>query len=156
MDSGLVAWLQVLVSFPMAMNSFGCVSSFALFQSHWQLTLSRSSLDIAWVGSLYFFLVYFLGTVSGPLMDAEHFRLITVIGTACQVVGVFATSGISQYWQLILAQGIVQGIRNGLIFTPCITLVSTYFAKRRGFAFAPTGRIGFPFVCESDFDTSLW
>ena len=146
----------------MAMNSFGYVSSFVLFQSHWQLTLSRSSLDIAWVGSLSLFLVYFLGTVSGLLMDAGLFRLITVVGSVCQVLGVFATSGISQYWQLILAQGIVQGIGNGLIFTPCIALVSTYFAKRRGLALAltacgaPTGGIVFPIVGESELrDTSL-
>jgi MFS family permease len=99
-------------------------------------------------------LLYFLDTVSGPLIDTGLFRLLIVIGSACQVLGVFTTSGISQYWQLILAQGIVQGIGNGLYFTPCIAVVSTYFAKRGVLAMAftacgaPAGGIVFPIVSE--------
>jgi MFS family permease len=138
MDTGLLAWTQVFVSFLMAMNSFGYVSSFALFQSHWETVLSKPALEISWVGSLSLFLIYFMGSVSGPLMDGGHFRLLIVLGLACQILGVFATSGIEQYWQLLLAQGLVQGVGNGLLFTPCITLVSTYFVKRRGLALALT------------------
>ncbi|KAL5119263.1 hypothetical protein ACEQ8H_002750 [Pleosporales sp. CAS-2024a] len=155
MDGGITAWVQVFVSFLMAMNSFGYVSSFGLFQSHWETSLgNKSSLDISWVGSLSLFLIYFLGSVSGPLMDAGYFRLMVVVGCACQILGAFATSAVAQYWQLILAQGVVQGFGNGLLFTPCIALVSTYFAKRRGLALAltacgaPVGGIVFPVIAR--------
>jgi len=40
----------------------------------------------------------------------------------------------TQYWQLFLAQGICCGLGNGFLFCPAVTLVSTYFDKKRGVA----------------------
>ena len=40
----------------------------------------------------------------------------------------------SKYWQLLLTQGILNGIGCGLFFTPCMGLMATYFSKRRAFA----------------------
>ncbi|KAL0263385.1 hypothetical protein SLS55_002365 [Diplodia seriata] len=152
LNGGFVAWSQVLVSHLLVVNGFGYFSSFGLFQSHWMSFLDKSASDISWVGSLSLFLLFFLGTLSGPAMDGGHFRSILFIGCGFQLLGVFTTSAISQYWQLILAQGIVQGIGNGLLFTPCIALVSTYFTERRAFALslaacgAPIGGIVFPII----------
>lgn len=41
------------------------------------------------------------------------------------------TSLSTEYWQLFLAQGICQGIGNGLLFCPAIAVVSTYFSSRK-------------------------
>ncbi|KAH7052138.1 MFS monocarboxylate transporter-like protein [Macrophomina phaseolina] len=152
LNGGFLAWSQVLVSFLLVVNGFGYFSSFGLFQSHWMSFLDKSASDISWVGSLSLFLLFFLGTFSGPAMDGGHFRSIVVVGCGFQLLGVFTTSAITQYWQLILAQGIVQGIGNGLLFTPCVALVSTYFTERRAFALslaacgAPIGGIVFPII----------
>ena len=50
------------------------------------------------------------------------------------VFGVFMTSISTQFWHLVLAQGICQGLGNGLLFCPMIALISTYFKKNRAFA----------------------
>lgn len=152
LNGGFIAWSQVFVSFLLVFNGFGYFSSFGLFQSHWTETLQSTQSDIAWVGSISLFLLFFLGTISGPLMDRGHFRSIIALGCAFQILGVFSTSVVYQYWQLILAQGIVQGIGNGMLFTPCVALVSVYFNKNRAFALslaacgAPIGGIVFPLV----------
>ncbi|KAI1323439.1 MFS monocarboxylate transporter-like protein [Xylariaceae sp. FL0255] len=151
-EGRLTAWSQVFVSFLLVFNGFGYFSSFGLFESHWIEVLDASPADIAWVGSLSLFLLFFLGTLSGPLMDRGHFRSIVIVGCAAQLLGVFSTSAVSQYWQLILAQGVVQGIGNGLLFTPCVALVSVYFTKNRAFALslaacgAPIGGLTFPII----------
>lgn len=44
------------------------------------------------------------------------------------------TSLSTKYWQVFLAQGICQGIGNGMQFVPTVSLVSTYFDKNRSFA----------------------
>lgn len=44
------------------------------------------------------------------------------------------TSIASQYWQFILAQGIVVGLGAGMSFTSSITVVGTYFSTRRSTA----------------------
>lgn len=161
-ESSLLACSQILVSHLIVVNGFGYFSSFGIFQSHWIDTLGRSNSDISWVGSLSLFLLFFLGTLSGPIMDRGYLRHLLVAGCGFQILGVFTTSAVSQYWQLVLSQGIVQGIGNGLLFTPCIALVSTYFTKRRAFALslaacgAPVGGVVFPIVsyelCTSHHD----
>ncbi|CAG7927991.1 unnamed protein product [Penicillium olsonii] len=153
-ENSITAWTQVLVSHLLVMNGFGYFSSFGLFESHWVTYLGKSGSDISWVGSLSLFLLFFLGTLSGPLMDRGHLRLLLIFGCGFQLLGVFTTSAVSQYWQLVLSQGIVQGIGNGLLFTPCIALVSTYFSKRRAFALslaacgAPIGGVIFPLISQ--------
>ena len=44
------------------------------------------------------------------------------------------TSLVGDYWQLVLAQGVCQGFGNGLVFTPTVALLSTYFEKKRAVA----------------------
>ncbi|KAH7310170.1 MFS monocarboxylate transporter-like protein [Rhexocercosporidium sp. MPI-PUGE-AT-0058] len=150
--SRLTAWSQVFVAFLLVFNGFGYFSSFGLFESHWVEILHSSPSAIAWVGSLMIFLLFFLGIYSGPMMDAGHFRSLIICGLVFQIIGVFTTSLVKSYWQLILAQGIVQGIGNGFHFTPLVTLVSLYFDKNRAFALsvsacgAPIGGIVFPLI----------
>lgn len=70
-----------------------------------------------------------------------------------QILGTFVTASSGSYEQLIFLQGIVQGLGNGLLFTPAVALVATYFDKRRTVALgiaasgAPVGGIIFPLVC---------
>lgn len=151
-DGGLIAWTQVLVSHLLVMNGFGYISSFGLFESYWMAELDRSTAAISWVGSLQLFLLFFIGTLSGRAMDAGYFRTLLFVGCGMQILGTFTTSACTQYWQLILSQGLVQGIGNGLLFTPLVALVSTYFSRKRAVALAlaacgaPVGGIIFPIV----------
>ncbi|KAF3761911.1 hypothetical protein M406DRAFT_64984 [Cryphonectria parasitica EP155] len=151
---GQHAWSQVFVSFLLVLNGFGYFSSFGLFESHWVEVLHSTDSDVAWVGSLSLFLLFMLGSLSGPLMDRGHFRSIVIVGCSFQILGAFTTSAVTSYWQLILAQGLVQGIGNGLLFTPCVALVSLYFTKNRAFALslaacgAPIGGIIFPLMAQ--------
>ena len=151
-NGGLTAWTQVAVGHLLVFNGFGYISSFGIFQAYYATTLNRSASDISWVGSIQLFLLFLIGTLSGRAMDAGYFRSLIVSGCALQLLGVFATSWCTQYWQLFLAQGLVQGLGNGLLFTPTVVLVSTYFSTKRAFALgltacgAPTGGVVFPLV----------
>jgi MFS family permease len=40
------------------------------------------------------------------------------------------TSLTENYWQIILAQGVCTGLGNGLLLTPMMTLITTYFRRR--------------------------
>lgn len=48
------------------------------------------------------------------------------------------TSLSTTFWQLLLAQGLCTGLGNGLMFTPSLAVVSTYFKRRRALAFGIT------------------
>ena len=162
LDGGWICWSQTLVSHLLVVNGFGYLSSFALFESHWTSTVSKTASEVSWVGSLQLFLLFFIGTVSGRIMDAGYFRSLIYAGCALQLLGTFATSAVSRYWHLILAQGIANGLGNGLLFTPAVALVSTYFLKKRAFALsiaacgAPVGGVIFPIVSSSIIRNHEW
>jgi MFS family permease len=132
------------------MNTWGIVNSFGLFQTHYTSALGHPPSDISWIGSLQVFLLFFIGAFTGRLTDAGYFRHVFVLGVIFQIVGVFTASVATQYWQVVLAQGICMGLGNGLLFCPCISTVSTYFSKRRNIAIgmaacgSATGGLVFP------------
>jgi MFS family permease len=128
------------------MNSFGG------FQSHYVQSLSRSPSDIAWIGSIQMFCLFFVGTFAGRLTDAGYFRLVFAAGAALIVFGTLITSACTQYWQILLAQGLCVGIGNGCVFTPALAVLSTYFKKRQSIAIglaacgSATGGVIFPSI----------
>jgi MFS family permease len=40
----------------------------------------------------------------------------------------------TQYWELMLSQGVLVGIGNGCLFIPSFAVLPTYFKKRRAVA----------------------
>ncbi|KAJ5814266.1 uncharacterized protein N7503_001016 [Penicillium pulvis] len=154
-DGGLTAWLQVLCGHLIVFNVWGYINSYGIFESYYVTTLNRSSSDIAWVGSLEIFFVYFLGSFSGRATDAGYIRATLAAGLFMQLLGVFMTSLATSYWQLLLSQGVCQGIGDGLLFCPIVALMSTYFTKKRTIAIsisacgAATGGLVFPAIAQT-------
>ena len=153
-DGGWFAWSQVLAGHLTAFNAWGYVNSFGLFQAYYTTALQESPSAISWVGGIQIFLMMCIGIVSGRSTDAGHYRPMAIAGLSIQVLGVFMTSLITNYWQLILAQGVCQGIGSGLVFTSTMTIVSSYFAKRKALAVCgmssgtATGGIVFPLIAR--------
>jgi MFS family permease len=106
------------------------IISFGVFQTYYVSTLHQARSDIAWVGSIAVFLLFFMGIISGRLADAGYLRITTIIGAVLVVLGTFMTSLTSNYWQIILAQGLCTGLGNGLLLTPMMTLITIYFRER--------------------------
>ncbi|KAM7183818.1 riboflavin transporter MCH5 [Rhypophila sp. PSN 637] len=153
-DGGFQAWTQVFVGHLVLINGWGYLSSFGLFQSHYTSTLAATPSAISWIGSIQIFLVYLIGTFSGRALDAGHYHATMRLGCFLQVLGIFMTSISTQYWQLFLSQGICKGIGDGLVFCPAVSLVATYFSKKRSLAMActasggATGGIIFPLIAR--------
>ncbi|TVY85217.1 Aspyridones efflux protein apdF [Lachnellula suecica] len=149
-DRGLNAWSQVALCYLAVFNTWGYVNSFGIFQTHYTTTLELAPSTISWIGSLQIFLLFFLGTFSGRATDAGFFRPVFIIGTLFQLLGVFAQSGVTRYWQILLAQGICTGIGNGLVFCSSFAILSGYFLKSRALAIgiaaggSATGGVIFP------------
>ncbi|KAF4883257.1 Aspyridones efflux protein apdF [Colletotrichum fructicola] len=151
-DGGRWAWLCVLGTHLVVMNTWGVINSFGVFQSHYAQTLRRPPSDISWIGSIQIFLLFFIGTFTGRLTDAGLFRPVALVGSILVVLGSIATSFSTQYWQIFLSQGVCVGLGNGCLFCPTIALVSTYFQKRRSLAIgftacgSTTGGVLFPAI----------
>ena len=80
------------------------------------------------------FLAFFLSTFTGRISDAGYFHHVFLAGSIFQVFGVFMTSLCTQYWQLMLAQGVCIGIAAAFLCCPIMSITTTYFQKRRSLA----------------------
>ncbi|KAI1052598.1 hypothetical protein LB507_009869 [Fusarium sp. FIESC RH6] len=153
-DGGLQAWLQVVTGHLVAFNSWGYLISFGIFQPHYESEFSLPPSTISWIGSLEVCLIFLIGTFSGRAFDAGYFRHALAAGLFLQILGVFMTSIASKYWQVLLAQGICQGLGNGIIFAPTIANISTYFTRKKTIAIsaaacgAATGGMVFPLIAQ--------
>lgn len=149
-DGGLEAWTVVACGHLIITITWGLIGSWGVFQSYYQSTLGLPPSTITWIGSIQGFLTFFGGVFSGRLTDSGYFRQVFLVGSFFQLLGVFATSWCTTYWQTLLAQGICIGIGEGCLFCPTITVISTYFTKKRSLAIgivacgSATGGIIFP------------
>lgn len=124
-DGGWNAWMQVFAAHQVMMNTSACTNAFGFFQTFYTASLHASPSAISWVGGTQAFLIMFLGAFSGRIVDAGFYRYLMISGLGLQIVGIFATSLVSNYWQFFLAQGICQGIGGGLVLVPTMAIVSS-------------------------------
>ncbi|KAF4445811.1 major facilitator superfamily transporter [Fusarium austroafricanum] len=133
-DGGWKAWLCTLCGHFLFMNTWGFINSFGIFQTYYAGFLNLPPSDISWIGGIQVFLSFFVGAFIGRYIDSGHLRLILSCGTTLVILGIFTASVSTQYWQLLLSQGICCGLGNGFLVTPAVSVTSTYFAKKRSLA----------------------
>lgn len=116
--------------------SRGVVNTFGVYQTYYKSDLLRhvSDSDISWVGSIQACLLLLVGVATGPLFDAGYFYVLLPVGSFLVVFGMFMTSLCSQYWHVMLAQGVTVGLGSGCLFVPSVAIVSTYFTTKKSFA----------------------
>ncbi|KAK0615269.1 major facilitator superfamily domain-containing protein [Bombardia bombarda] len=98
------------------------------------LLKDQTQSNIAWIGSIQAFLLIVIGVFSGPLFDMGYFEHLIIGGSFLVVFGTMMTSLSTQYWQVMLAQGITMGLGVGCLFTPSVAIVSTYFTTKKALA----------------------
>jgi MFS family permease len=107
-----------------------------VFQTFYEANFlhSSSSSAISWIGSIQGFLLLVISVITGPIFDMGYLKSLTFGGTILLVFGLFMTSLSTQYYQVLLAQGVCVGLGGGCLFVPSVAVVATYFHKRRSFA----------------------
>ncbi|KAL4963680.1 MCT family MFS transporter [Aspergillus stella-maris] len=134
-DGGLKAWLVAVGAACTIFSTLGFQNSFGVLQEYYaahQLK-DESSDAIAWIGSLAAFLQFATGALAGPLFD----RIGGWVIRPAAVLYVFAlmmTSLCTEYYQFMLAQGVLVGITTGFLQFPAFAAVSQYFDKKRAAA----------------------
>ena len=134
-DGGLRAWTMVAMGWLVLFTTWGYINSFGSFQAYYEAALpGQPPSSISWIGSLQTWLTFIVGAFSGRLLDAGVFLPTLLVGACVQLLGIFLMSASTRYWQLLLTQGLLTGLGGGIVFTPSVALVATYFGDRRGLA----------------------
>lgn len=136
LDGGREAWTQVLASFLINMNVYGLVNAFGDFQRFYETEYlsNYSSSTISWIGTVQGSLTLIVGALAGPVFDKGYFT-ITLRGAAITLVFSWMMLSLStQYYQIMLTQGILAGVCVGLVEVPSIAILTDYFQSRLGLA----------------------
>ncbi|KAI8933356.1 hypothetical protein NX059_009975 [Plenodomus lindquistii] len=153
-DGGTVAWTQAFMGHLVVFNTWGMIATFGVFQQYYTSTLSLEPSAVSWIGSMQMLGHFSLGILTGRLFDAGFFYHSMIPGMLLAALSIFMTSLATQYWQLMITQGLMNGLGNGMQFPPALSLVSTYFARNRAVALAimasgsATGGLVYPTVAR--------
>ncbi|PQE15489.1 riboflavin transporter MCH5 protein [Rutstroemia sp. NJR-2017a WRK4] len=134
-DGGARAWAVTAGAAGLLFCTFGYINAFGVYQEYYQShqLKHRSPSDISWIGSLQVFFLFSGSAIGGPLFDRFGAKVIWPAATL-YVFSVMMTSICSEYWEFMLAQGVLGGIATGMTMAPGTTAVSQYFDKKRGAA----------------------
>ncbi|KAJ6622076.1 MFS general substrate transporter [Mycena sp. CBHHK59/15] len=154
-------YLTVFGAFMALFCTFGQMNAFGTFQT-WYAEHQLSHLPpstIAWIGSLQLWVFFFSGGPIGRLFDVYGPRWIMIIGTILYVISILMTSISTQYYQYLLAHGVLFGLGVGMLFYPSLSSVSTYFCKYRATALgivasgSSFGGVMYPIMLQRLFQT---
>ena len=135
-DDGIVAWSQVVAGHFVNWMSWGLPSTFGVYQLYYRDTLHLPQSQISWIGSTQVFLAFLMCAPSGRLADAGYARQTIAGGAFLTVFGTLMTSLSTQYWQILLSQGICTGLGLGIMFMPPLAVINSYFRQKRSLAMA--------------------
>ena len=75
-----------------------------------------------------------VGFLAGPIWDSGYGRTLIFVGACLTALGYFMVSICDQYWQVMLAQGILTGFGSGFLYLPCTAIIPQYFDKNKAIA----------------------
>ncbi|KAF7946736.1 hypothetical protein EAE96_009721 [Botrytis aclada] len=156
-EGGCDAWLVVLGAWCGLTASLGIYNTAGVFEVVVSKSIlsGESSSSLGWIFSIYAFVNWICGVQIGPTFDAMGPRGFLIAGTICTLVGIFALSFCTEYYQIILSFSILTGIGSSLLLTPSMGCVAHWFKKRRGLASGTAfvggdfGGVLFPLMIQS-------
>ncbi|CAO1629782.1 unnamed protein product [Parajaminaea phylloscopi] len=155
-EGGAEAWGVIAGAWVCSFVTWGYANAWGVFQDYYlHNTLSdKSASTVAWISSLQYFLIFFIGVLTGRLFDMGLFRPTMTVGMVLWVFSQMMTSLCTEYYQLVLAQGIGMGLSFGIIFPLSVAVPAQWFNRRRAFAFgilatgSSVGGVIFPIMAQ--------
>ncbi|KAJ7650895.1 MFS general substrate transporter [Roridomyces roridus] len=137
-DGGFQAWATVAGSFLLMFCGLGYSTSFGVYQDFYvrEYLLHSSPSAISWIGSINLVIIFAGGIIAGRLHDRGYFYPLIYCGSLLMSISLFCLSlaRANQFYQVLLAQGIANGIGTAMTYVPSIAVISHHFEKRRALA----------------------
>ncbi|KAL9944427.1 hypothetical protein ACHAO3_008555 [Verticillium nonalfalfae] len=128
---GASRWAVLSAAFGITFIAVGMPNSFGVFQEYYESTLfpNKPSPEIIIIGSLSSSLYMILGAFTGRLADVVGYQVVLISGSILIVGGLFAASFSTQFYQLVLSQGLAFGLGTALVYYPAVSSSGQYFRR---------------------------
>ncbi|KAH8649208.1 monocarboxylate transporter [Xylariales sp. PMI_506] len=135
-ERGAKAWLVVLGAWCAMVPPIGLVNSMGVLYAwvgHHQLE-NYSESAVGWIFSIHGFFLYIGSSQLGSVFDKYGVKPLVVAGSIGYFISIMSLSFCTEYYQFVLAFGILGGVSASCLFTPSVCAVGHWFSKRRAFA----------------------
>lgn len=135
-DGGLQAWSVVFGSFMGLIPVFGLFNSLGAVESYiskHQLA-SVSSSTISWVFSIYLAISFLSCIFAGGYFDRNGSAALMWTGTIMFVGSILALANCKAFWQFVVGFSVLCGFGTGVLMTPLVSSVATWFLRKRAIA----------------------
>jgi MFS family permease len=127
-------WVMVALGALMTCVAAGAMFSLAVFLAAIQASTGWSRAEISSAMTLNFLAMGIAGFAWGALSDRFGARPVVLAGSVLLAVGVLLSSRATTPWQFEAAWGVLVGIATGSFFAPMMTVVTSWFERRRALA----------------------
>ncbi|XP_060086236.1 monocarboxylate transporter 9-like [Ylistrum balloti] len=127
-------WIVTFSSFMLNCLMDGALTSGGIFFQTFLTEFGDSKGKTQLMSSMNSGMSYLIGPIAGALASRYGCRRVTILGLVLASTGFFLSTFSSSIEVMILLHGVLGGIGFGLVYTPTIIIVSTYFEKRRALA----------------------
>ncbi|GAA6061860.1 hypothetical protein JCM10212_001293 [Sporobolomyces blumeae] len=155
-EGGTRAYLALAGSTLVLTCTFSISNSFGTFLNYYkghQLAAYDTS-KISWIGSSHLFITFGSAFLAGILFDKGYFRYQLAFGCVFWIIGLSCLSISRTFIEIFLCQSLCMGIALGAMFSPCLSVLGTYFRRRRAFVVGvaasgtAVGAVCFPIMLE--------
>ena len=135
-DGGKAAWLVVFGAFMGLIPVFGIVNSLGAIESY----VSKNQLanvsqsTISWIFSLFLVISSLSCVFTGGYFDRNGALRPLIVGMLFYTGGLVALADCQEVYQFILAFSVLAGAGTGILMTPLVSVIATWFFRRRAIA----------------------
>ncbi len=126
----LAGYLTVLGGFLCLCVSFGFLGSFGVWRSVYVDKYGVSESTASWCGSVQQAIMLASNLIGGPLLDQFGPKPLLLAFSVLFAFSCMMISLTTQFWQVMLAQAIVQGIAMSISFGPPMTATILWWKKK--------------------------
>ncbi|KAH3898711.1 related to Probable transporter MCH4 [Saccharomycodes ludwigii] len=135
-EGGIQAYLVVFGSFMGLIPVFGMINSLGAIQSYIsynQLSDVKSS-TVSWIFSIFLAISFVSCVFTGAYFDRNGGFIPMAVGSLFYVGGIMGLANCTKVWHFILSFALCTGCATGILTTPLVSCVATWFYKKRALA----------------------
>ncbi|EXK98251.1 hypothetical protein FOQG_01221 [Fusarium oxysporum f. sp. raphani 54005] len=132
-EPGLVWLARSCCSFALLVTSTRECGMFQLYYSE-VMFKDQSSSALAWITTLHIFMLFMLGPAVGKMIDVYGCRKTLLPFSIMAVFSVCMLSLCTQYWQVMLTQGVAFGLAAAGLSLPAMATATQWFSTKKGLA----------------------
>ncbi|KAJ8095748.1 hypothetical protein PM082_022855 [Marasmius tenuissimus] len=139
-EGGARAWFVIVGLACCLFTSYGYINAWGVFQTYYEqnLHIGLTPATISWIGAAQRAMFFFSVVIVRRLFERGYYEQYFMPASILLVASLVLTAECTEFWQMLLCQGILSGFTAGCLVGNISGMCAQYFRKRYELALAFT------------------